>query len=81
MAETEKQKSVQTYKSWIGVSSQVISTRYLPNQQEMIVEFKTGTYKYLKVPSKVWEASLDVQSIGSFINKNIKGIYEFIKLT
>ena len=75
----EKQK--QLTKSWVGLSSQVMTTSYNPETKVMRVTFNTsGTYAYSNVPEEVWNESLKATSIGKFINSYIKNKYDFKKL-
>lgn len=44
------------------------------------VEFKGGTvYVYGDVPADVWEALLDAPSKGSYLAKNIRGVFAYHK--
>lgn len=77
----QEEEKLPLYKDWVGLSSQVIRTSYNPETKEMLVQYKTGRYKYLAVPQDIWNKSLFTDSIGRFINNSIKGKYEYIKLT
>jgi hypothetical protein len=73
---------MQVFKSWIGLSKQVNTTEYSESKKTMIVEFAKGDkYEYSKVPVEVWLKSLDTESIGRFINTDIKPFYSDVKLT
>ncbi len=46
------------------------------------VEFhRGGTYEYLNVPYVVYDGLLKAESKGKYLAQNIKGRYEFVKLT
>lgn len=88
MENGQKMSQLQTFKDWSQTSSQVASTRFevlpihKPNEGDMIVTFKnTGTYRYSAVPLEVWKKSLVTESIGKFINSDIKNKYPFTKLS
>jgi hypothetical protein len=62
-------------------SSNVAAVGYDEEQESLYVEFKSGsTYKYLEVPFYAYEEMLSADSIGRYLNKEIKGRYEFTKL-
>lgn len=47
----------------------------------LVVEYKSGVkYKYKDVPEELYEQFLKAESKGSFMNKYIKGTYDFEKL-
>lgn len=47
----------------------------------MTIKYVTGaTYDYDGVPLSVWNEALDAESIGSFVNNNIKGIFDYKKV-
>jgi hypothetical protein len=57
-------------------SSNVDAVAY--EQDNVFVKFKNGsTYKYKSVPKPVYDNLLTAPSVGQFLNKEIKGIYEF----
>lgn len=68
-------------------SSQISTTKYTPDTETLEVEFKTGAvYQYFKVPLAIWE-NLEKQkkeipqySVGNWLNKTIKGKFEFLKI-
>lgn len=61
-------------------SSQVDSIEYFADDKKMRVVFKTGaTYDYFNVPKDVYERAEQAESIGKFINSEIKGKYEYKK--
>ena len=61
-------------------SSQVFSTKYDDEKQELTVKFKTGTYAYNKVPKATWDYLKQTSSIGKFINTMIKPHHSYTKL-
>ena len=73
--------ATQTFKNWVGSSKQVVSTQYNEERKVMTVEFIKGAkYEYSEVPLKVWEKSLVTESIGKFINTDIKPHYSYKKI-
>lgn len=59
-------------------STQVSKTWYDEEKKVMFVTFKTGkTYSYDEVPAEVYEKSLQAESIGKFLNTDIKGKYSY----
>jgi hypothetical protein len=63
------------------VSSQIASIGYDRDEAELYVTFNSGsTYVYMAVPSLVFAAMQKADSIGKFLNSQIKGTYEFRKL-
>ena len=43
----------------------------------LFVKFKTGIYKYIMCPKKLYEELLKADSWGRFINENIKPNYDY----
>lgn len=76
---TESQKPTENNEKFHPDSSQVNRTKYLPGQEILEVEFKSNSkvYHYFNVPFELWVKACAAESIGSFINKEIKGKYEF----
>ena len=59
-------------------SSNIESVGYEEETQEVYVKFLNGsTYKYLGVPINVYNALLTAPSVGQYLNKNIKPLYNF----
>jgi len=55
--------------------SKVIRTmRYDPDRQELLIVFRgdRGTYRYFDVPTEEWEAFLEAQSKGTYLNRIFK---------
>lgn len=49
---------------------------------DLIVEYLSGTkYRYKKVPKKLYEAMLESDSKGRFMNNSIKGKFEYEKIS
>lgn len=62
-------------------SSQVLAHGYDSAASILAVQFKNGgTYHYKGVPAKLYEGLLAAESAGKFINSEVKGIYEFVKI-
>lgn len=60
-------------------SSQINKTTYIPTHSVLDVEFKSNskTYHYYNFPHSKWIELLHCPSIGSFINKEVKGKHEY----
>lgn len=68
-------------KSWVGKSSQVNFTDYNTEKKELIVQYRTGTYKYLNVPPELNLLQTESDSVGKFLNEKIKPIYAVTKIS
>lgn len=69
---------------WIETpdSSQVEKFAYRALDESLDVQFKSGgLYRYSGVPADVVEEMKRAESVGKFLNKSIKGTYEFKKLS
>jgi KTSC domain len=66
----------------IAMPSTVISYFFYNAESALLtVVFVSGTvYAYKNVPEPVYQAMKKSTSKGSFLNKNIKGVYHFEKL-
>ena len=66
----------------IPVDSSVVNrVGYDATHQILEIEFKGGhVYQYFHVPPPVHEALRKADSIGAFVNENIKGVYQFVQL-
>ncbi len=63
------------------VSSNVSAVGYDDEAETLIVEFVKGsTYEYRGVPRNLYEALLASQSVGGFLNANIKGAFPYDKV-
>ena len=60
-------------------SSNITELVYFPEQRDLQVTFKSGTYTYHKVPANDWNSLKKAQSQGKFLNSFIKPIYKFTK--
>ena len=62
-------------------SSTVAKVGYNPETSELLVEFSSGAqYRYEAVEPEVYSALLGAESVGKFLNSNIKEKYEFQKI-
>ena len=62
-------------------SSNIRSISYNPETEVLVVEYLNGSmYEYLKVPSYIYDGLVESESKGSFMNKLVKGTYEYIKI-
>ncbi len=63
------------------VSSNICSFGYDPTSSILEVEFNSGSiYQYLDVPESEYEGLMNAASKGRYLNRNIKGHYEDIKV-
>jgi len=61
-------------------SSNVEAIGYDDNAQELHVQFLNGSrYVYHSVPREVFDAFLNAPSKGSYLNREIKGVYQFTR--
>ena len=62
-------------------SSNIRSVGYDPESSTLEVEFNTGSiYQYSNVPESEYESLMNSASKGRYLNRNIKGRYEDIKV-
>lgn len=62
-------------------SSNVESVGYEANTEILYVRFLNGSlYEYKNVPIMVYEQLLNAPSIGSYMHRNIKGIYPYERI-
>ena len=62
-------------------SSNISSVGYDPTSSILEVEFNSGSiYQYLNVPQSEYEGLMNAGSKGRYLNRNIKGRYEDIKV-
>jgi len=68
---------------WIYVdSSNIEAVQYNTDNQELYVQFLSGgTYCYHDVPEEIFNELLEASSKGSFLNRVIKGTYEYSKVS
>jgi len=63
------------------VSTNIRSVGYDPESSMLEVEFNSGSiYQYLDVPESDYEGLMNAASKGRYLNRNIKGRYEDIKV-
>ena len=63
------------------VSSNVAAIGYDHDENVLVVEFHGGaTYRYQNVPENVYEGMKEAESIGKFLNSQVKGVYEYEKV-
>lgn len=61
-------------------SSNIESIGYDDDTQELHVQFLSrGCYIYSDVPREIFDDLMNAPSKGSFLNREIKGIYQFSK--
>jgi len=62
-------------------SSNVEAVGYDDSAEELHVRFLSGdTYVYHGVPDEIFDGMLNASSKGSYLNREIKGVYQFTKL-
>ena len=62
-------------------SSNIHAIGYDDDSQTLEVEFNNGSvYQYAGVPQGEYEALMNADSKGKYLNANIKGRYTFVKL-
>jgi hypothetical protein len=63
------------------VSSNVDSIGYDPDTQTLRVRFNNGSaYEYMNVPAMEFEQLRSAPSVGSYLNRNVKGNYPYQKV-
>lgn len=63
-------------------SSNVISVGYDEAQEILEVEFKGGSvYQYFSVPIEVYTGMITASSVGSFLATEVKGSYEYRRVS
>ncbi len=70
-------------KGWIKLekSTNLAGIRYNAADQTLTVQFAMGAqYMYLDVPEEVVTELLEATSKGQYLNKVIKGSYDFVKV-
>jgi hypothetical protein len=68
-----------TEKSYtIEESRTVRSIKYNSADQEIDIEYNTGkVYRYSGFSRNMWNRALSAERIGTFVNENIKGHFEY----
>jgi hypothetical protein len=67
---------------WIYVdSSNIEAVCYFDDKNELQVRFLNGsTYSYSDVPQEIYDELINAASKGSYLNRMIKGVYNYQKL-
>ncbi len=61
-------------------SSNIEAVGYDDDSQELHVQFlSSGYYIYSDVPREIFDDLMNAPSKGSFLNREVKGIYQFTK--
>lgn len=61
-------------------SSNIDQVGYEEDQRELHVVFKSGShYVYYDVPAETFQQLVDAPSLGSFLNRELKNVYQFSK--
>jgi len=61
-------------------SSNIESIGYNDDTQELYVQFLSGgSYIYSDVPREIFDGLMNAPSKGSFLNREVKGIYQYAK--
>lgn len=64
------------------VSSNLSSVGYEAETQTLYVTFTNGsTYTYEAVPEDVYQGLLSAESVGKYLNQNVKGHYDYRKVS
>lgn len=59
-------------------SSNVAAVGYDEDSQTLQVEFNNGgTYQYFDVPEAIFEGLRDADSVGQYLNQQVKGVYRY----
>jgi hypothetical protein len=68
---------------WIRVASSAVrAVRYHATRSELEVRFEDGAeYRYTHVPRSKFRALMDAESIGAFVNREIKPYHPCQKIT
>ncbi len=62
-------------------SSSIAAIGYDEDSQTLQVEFNRGTlYQYFDVPQQIFDELQQANSVGTFLNEHIKGIYRYSKV-
>lgn len=63
-------------------SSNVKAVAYEEDTSQLLVSFKSGhTYAYDGVPNGLIDDLLNADSVGKYLNENIKGVYQEKKIS
>lgn len=59
-------------------SSRILKMSYIKSKRLLTITFNSGaTYEYYDVPTEVIDGITQVDSLGKYFDKNIKGIYNY----
>jgi len=62
-------------------SAVIASYEYDPGSEILTIRYQTGKiYNYLKVPEKVFKAMKSTMYKGPFLNREIKGHYDYVEI-
>lgn len=62
-------------------SSSVAAVGYDESSQTLQVEFNRGTtYQYFDVPEQIFEGLVQADSVGAYLNEQVKGIYRYTRV-
>jgi len=62
-------------------SSNVATVGYDSETQTLIIEFNNGgVYQYFDVSQDIYEALISADSVGKYLNANIKGYYRYARV-
>jgi len=77
----EEKEKIPLHKDWTGKSSQILFTSYNPITKQLSIRFNTNAkYIYENVPLEVWNKLYNTDSVGKFVNQEIKGKYTYKKV-
>jgi len=63
------------------ISSNITEVGYSDEHQILELLFSSGmTYQYFDVPRRIFEELLQAESIGRYVNANIKGNFRYARL-
>ena len=82
MSKSSKVEAEVNFKMVKGLkSSNLKGVGYDADLQKLLVEFKYGgVYVYNDVPQGIYDNLVESESIGSYLAKNIKNVFEFDKV-
>ena len=62
-------------------SAVVTSFHYDRDEETLTIRFKSGTvYEYYDVPQSTYNAFIQAESLGAYLNNEIKGVYAYIRI-
>lgn len=69
-------------KQIVEKSSQIVGIGYDPEAHILYIEFKRGSwYSYADVPENIYEEFRAAPSVGKYFFANIKGKYDYARVT